>query len=503
MKIRRIPRTDHQLTGTRIHTVLLLIVTGIVGVLLVTGCNGEAVQRPVMEAHAVESTTTPDPLDRSEQPIQTVYPKRLEGYVPNPAMGWQDTEVSNTRFPETVGYVRDNWPTFQPEEGVYDWSVIEKLRDRMVAEGGKISFRIQTAKPPPWGQGHGVPDWLVRRGAQTVMGELGSEPLYTSCLFLEFHGKFIDVLRQRYDGDADVAFIDIGSYGLYGEWHTTQYSWDMGTLDWHARRWIIDMYLGGEGTRPCVDKDGKTVQRSYVYEGFHHTQLIMPYTPGFSDSLRYALSHRNDIGIRHDALGSEEHQDFYEQEISQLVEQTWRRAPIIFEFASEAHTPDRLRSARAFAEDMHASFIHENFNGHGSNELIERILERTGYRLVLHEANYMAKLRPGEALTVDLLWENEGIAPPYVSYPLLVQLIDSAGQVVAEQQVNNDMRSWLPNTSIPLQIAVPLSQTLAVGEYTLQLAFVDADTKQPALTLAIEGKNDKGYYTLGPVSVLP
>jgi hypothetical protein len=500
MKLRHLTTPNNWFSAGRSASALLMLVAAVLVLLLTIACSESTPRSSGGEVYANEPTsTTSYPI----RPTLSVYPEQREGYIPNPFMGWQDTEVQGKRFPETIGYVRDNWPEFQPAEDTYDWSIIEDLRERMVADGGKISFRIQTVKPPPWGSGHGVPDWLLAQGAQVVEGELSEEPLFADCLFLEAHGKFIDALRERYDGDPDVAFIDVGSYGLYGEWHTTQYTWEGETPDWHARRRIVDMYLGGEGTRPCIDTDGSTVMRSYEYEGFHETQLIMPYTPGFSDPFRYALSRRNDIGIRHDALGSQRHQDKYAEEISDLVEQTWRRAPIIFEFYPEAYTPDRLRSARAFAEDMHASIIHENFHGQGDDALIERLLERTGYRLVLYQATYTAEIRPGEPFILSLLWENRGVAPPYTNVPLLVQIVDDEGTVVARQQQEVDIRTWLPDMVIPVEMQLSLPQTLEAGVYDIQLAFVDPESQQPALSLAIEGQDAEGYYQPGSLNVLP
>jgi len=83
------------------------------------------------------------------------------------------------------------------------------------------------------------------------------------------------------------------------------------------------MYLGGKGTRPCVAADNQITQVAYNYPGFQQTQLIMPYTPWFADSLVYALSRRADIGIRHDALGSKKHQERYREEIGNWVAQRW------------------------------------------------------------------------------------------------------------------------------------------------------------------------------------
>jgi hypothetical protein len=444
---------------------------------------------------------------RPSVPVQlrTIYPEKLDGYIPNPYMGWQDTLVEGKRFPETVGFVRNNWSTFHPAPDEYDWSEIEKLRERMTKTGGKISFRIQTVKPPPWGTGHGIPDWLVATGAMTVEGSVTSEPVYAGCLFLEEHGKFIDVLRQQYDGDPDVAFIDVGSYGLYGEWHSEQYEWDNeGGLDWSARRRIIDMYLGGEGTRPCLTTEGETINATYAYSGFQKTQLVMPYTPGFSDSVRYAFSKRQDLGIRHDALGSEKHQNLYREEISDLIEQTWPHEPIIFEFYPKAYPDDRLRSARDFAEEMHASYIHENFDDRGNTQLIERILEKVGYRLVLRQVSYTPELHPGGTIQVNMFWENTGVAPPYVQYPLVVLLVDhSSGEIIMEQEIETDIRKWLPDKPVSLKTTLTVPPSLEKGLFDLKLAFVDPDSREPAISLAIAGEDPQGYFLVGAVNVLP
>ncbi len=425
-------------------------------------------------------------------------------------MGWQDTQTSGKRLAETVSYRRMNWGLVNPADGVYDWSSIEALRSDMAPLGSAISFRVRTAQPPPWGPGQVMPDWLVQLGAKIVPGrseEVGvesTEPYYAGCLFLEAHGRFIDAMRQRYDGDPDVAFIDIGSYGNYGEWASEQYDAQPGSLDWHARRRILDMYLGGQGTRPCQETDGQIAQVAYNYVGFHHTQLVMPYVPGFADSLLYALGRRQDVGIRYDALGStEEHLQKFRNEIGGLVEQTWPAAPIAFEFASDAYTPEALRRASDFAKEMHATFVHDNLRGLGSDELVEKVLAGIGYRLVLRRMVYSTDLLPGQVLSFKMDWENTGVAPPYFkTYPLVLSLTDAAGAAVQTQQLDPDIRTWLPGKPVQLQGTMQLPGDIPAGTYDLRLAFVDPANGQPILALAIAGRDTQGRYVIGPVKVL-
>ncbi len=443
--------------------------------------------------------------------LRTVYPDQVEGYLPNPYMGWQDTQTTGKRFVETVGYRRMNWNILNPGDGVYDWSPIEALRSDMQDEA--ISFRIRTAVPPPWGPGQAMPDWLVERGAKIVEGDTdeeggtSTEPYYAGCLFLAAHARFVDALRQRYDGDPDVAYIDIGSYGTYGEWDSAQYDAQPGSLDWHARRRLIDMYLGGQGTRPCEENDGRIVQIvqvAYNYVGFHKTRLVMPYTPWFSDSVVYAASRRQDVGIRHDALGSETHQNKFREEIGGLVQQTWPTAPIVFEFASYAYTPEALQSGAAFAREMHATFVHDNFSGSGSGELIEKVLAGVGYRLMLRRMAYSSELRPGQTLSFEMDWENTGVAPPYFkTYPLVLSLANATGTAVQTQRLDPDIRTWQPGKLIQLQGTMQLAGNIPAGDYNLRLAFVDPASGQPVLTLTITGRDTQGRYVIGPVKVSP
>ncbi|MBE7551679.1 MAG: DUF4832 domain-containing protein [Anaerolineales bacterium] len=463
---------------------------------------------PTVESHskAVPLAEISYPQAR---PVRTIYPEQLAGYIPNPGMGWQDTQRRNKRFVETVAYKRFNWNILNPAEGTFDWSLIEKLRTDTLLAGSDFSFRIRTAQPPPWGEGQTMPDWLVKQGAfitdghSEVNGVRSTEPLYSDCLFLEAHGQFIEALRQRYDGDPAVAFIDIGSYGTYGEWDSEQYDEEPGSLDWHARRRIIDMYIGSQGMRPCLNADKQIEHVPYSYTGFQHTQLVMPYTPLFADSLRYALNRREDIGIRHDALGSAKHQQRYSREIGTWVEERWPHAPIIFELTSKADTPESLRRARDFAQEMHASFIHDNLTGRGSDKLLEDLLAVVGYRFVLRAITYTSEVSPGETLSVDMTWRNTGAAPLYrETYPLVLSLTDAQGQPVLEQQLEPNLQDWLPGKTISLPAKLSLPATFPAGQYDLRLAFVDPATRQSVLALAIAGRDEAGRYLIGPVNVV-
>jgi hypothetical protein len=433
--------------------------------------------------------------------LQTVHPAELNGYVPNINMGWQNTYKSLPRFEETVQYTRFNWNDLNPAAGVYNWSPIENLLQTAQSTNKEAHFRVRNAQPPPWGPGQVLPDWVIAQGVTIVDSGQGTEPLYSDCIFLDAHATFVNALRQQYDGDPDIAFLDIGAYGYFGEWDSEQYSEIPGTLDWHARRRLADMYLGGSATRPCRQANGSTSNVSYTYPGFQQTQLIMPYTPWREDSLFYATDNRADVGIRHDALGSLMHQNQYREEIGDLVQERWLNAPIIFEFSSNSYTPEALAFARAFSREMHATMVHDNLGGQGNDANIESVLEVVGFRLVLDEVIYTREMEPGDPFIVNMSWRNNGSAPPYTYYPLLVTLVDEYGFVVWEHEFTTDVRQWMPNSPIIVAETMVIPPSISTGIYDVRLSFADLYTWTPVLNLAIEGKGSDNRYQIGQVEI--
>jgi hypothetical protein len=63
-----------------------------------------------------------------------------------------------------------------------------------------------------------------------------------------------------------------------------------------------------------------------------------------------------------------------------------------------------------------------------------------------------------------------------------------------------DIPSWLPGDAL-YDDRVFLPQNLPEGEYELQLGIVDRQTREPRVRLAIEGRNDDGWYPMGTITV--
>jgi hypothetical protein len=95
-------------------------------------------------------------------------------------------------------------------------------------------------------------------------------------------------------------------------------------------------------------------------------------------------------------------------------------------------------------------------------------------------------------------WLNSGVAPTYRQYKLMMQF-----QSTAESQdvpLTVDVTKWLPGDAVVDQL-VYVPDSLRPGTYRTRLALLDPRTNQPAVRLAIKGREPDGWYTLGTITI--
>ena len=412
----------------------------------------------------------------------------------NPGQGWmtmQRMPHGDGRFPYSVAYFRLNWDELEPAEGQYDWRLIDESLQAWGKREVRIAFRIMTANAHSKGY-YCSPKWLfdagcrsfdyVEGGADPTSG--GSrikrvEPDYGDPLYLEKHGRFIKALAQRYDGNPGIEFIDIGSYGIWGEWHTTH------PQPWPVRKQIIDMYLNG----------------------FRKTQLVS--MSDDAEALAYALAHGT--GFRRDGVGSPWHEANWigskkYAAVTGFAEQ-WKKAPVVFEwFGDYQYLRQRGWSfdrALDFMKANHVTLINDNVGRVPSEQMpkLEQLARLAGYRFVLREVSHPSGAVAGKKLAVKMKWSNVGVGKLYRRYPLALYLLDTKGTVVCcHIQPDSDPTQWLPgDTSMTGLLPVP--DSVGPGRYTLAVALVDAATKQPAVGLAIDAPHRNRVYQLTEIAV--
>lgn len=431
-----------------------------------------------------------------EGDMVTVTPQETDELLANPGMGWQtfhrfaDEDPNLAGLPSSSAYFRFYWSQIEPEEGQIDFAMFDELLAHAQKAGQKLAFRIMCAGTnndymhvPQWLKDKGCPGSEYQRGG----GVTHWVPDMDSPIFQEAHFRLIRELGERYDGHPDVDLLDIGSVGLWGEWHMSGTGVDMPSPE--MRQAIIDAWC----------------------EAFPKTPKAM--LIGDEGGMKHATG--IGCGWRADCLGDmggfsktwSHMENFYRQQIEKTgAQDAWKTAPVAFESCWDMRKwKDEgwdIRFIFDYGLDLHASYLNNKSAPipEGTRDEIERFLRKLGYRLVLRELTHPSAAEPGSSLSLNMTWENVGVAPPYRDYSLAFRLTDRAGNEAATVVSETSIKGWLPGEK-QVDESMPLPADLKPGRYDLSLAVVDPETREPAIRLAIEGRGEDGWYRASEVEV--
>ncbi len=466
----------------------------------------------------------------------------------NPGMGFTHYEYSNQpeiygsrlAYSDTVDefpglstiYLRLAWGMLEPEEGRFDWTWFDGPAQRWIAKGKRLVLRVTTSESF---NRFATPEWVYAAGARKVpfldkytdaySGGPSFEPDFGDPVYLDKLDRFFAAAAARYDGDPDVDFVDIGTFGMWGEGHTWQ----------------------GSNTRYGFDTLFKHIELHTWH--FKKTRLVINdnhLDQDYSDPrlLQYCLAHN--MGVRNDSVCCLGPDAPFREITLHMARAFWMTGPVVVETGHYGQTKNVMRTWRTehmirAIRDLHASYcsIHwwpREFLEAERPAIVEinRIL---GYRLRIASAEWPDTLRPGEPWTFKAKWLNAGVAPLYEdAYPALT-LKDAAGGIAAvfvDETMN--LRRVLPaclGGSSPIRYeqetvirpAHPLIRarreamppfdlrpddfelfarrtgTLLPGDYELFLS-VGSRIGTPRIALPLDGGNDDRRYRIGTVKIL-
>jgi hypothetical protein len=448
----------------------------------------------------------------------------------NPGMGWvlhyYDNQVQNygsrlepfdtvDDFPGlSVVYLRLPWSYLEPAEGKYCWSVLDTPAQRWVAKGKKIALRISCCESF---MRYATPEWVEKAGAKgynfhprqgaTADGPFW-EPDYNDPVFLEKLDRFLAALAARYDGNPEVAFIDMGSFGVWGEGHTYSSS----RIKYPAETVIrhIDLY------RKHFKKTLLAANDDYVM------------TEGGERAIAHAL--KTGLTLRDDSILVQPRPRSYFH--AEMAQDFWPRLPVILE--CEHYGPSKNRGAwedgtlylravleyRASYVSIHwwpREFLQEN------RQLIERINRYLGYRLVPIKIGWPKQARVGRPLPWMVTLENRGVAPCYLGgFPALtlkdsrnglVAVLVNAAANVRDLKVRDMARKGPEDKGNPEEdLGPPVPSTwqtesclpfqLSPGPYRVFFS-IGTITGTPTLALPLDGDDGQKRYEVGHIEILP
>jgi hypothetical protein len=429
-----------------------------------------------------KSPTRPDSGPGQFEEIDDVLPNPFKGFAP-----WAGGE--NPVYATTLQYVNLTWRDLEPVRGTVEFARMERNWGNVSATGRRVGFRVCAALPGAAGHVD-IPQWLVEEGirmrAYEIDGAHGLAPDWDDPKFLAAHHEFISRLGARYDGDSRVAWIDIGSYGFWGEWHV----------------WMNDSLAAKLSTRQAILED--------YFEAFPSKMKVIAFDDRFATR---TVTDRGG-GIRNDCLGTSESNDWYLESLSQidpgLNDRVWKTALIGGEFCGSGQGATEGTTTRF---DLNFDFIkrtHWSFIGPAGGSVapqnethrknLDLLANTLGYWFALRKVEFDPSVGKGRSLTLKFQVANKGVAPFYYPWPLVLHLTDSSGKPALRTTLNVDIRKWLPGVTAETA-SVPIPEDMAAGPYDLRLAIHDPATDKPGVLFANKGKDAEGRYGIGRVEI--
>jgi hypothetical protein len=414
-------------------------------------------------------------------------------YIDNEMTGYEISGPESYYFEEIPGmaavYLRGGWSLFEPEEGKYDWSLIDMAIQKYGSVGLQVALRITCADD----FSYSTPKWVFDAGAKSGLWGTWVMPVWEDPIFLEKLDNFLRALGEKYNGDPKIAYIDVGTLGIFGEGHMMEMSTYSMPLE-------------------CI------LAQFEMYENYFPDTLKVANDPIMHNSEWIPIIlEKGGFGYRTDVVpGDRANARFFTSDLLERIIKFWKKGPIIFE-------PDHYNNASLngdwgdgwdaleLVDIAHASF----FGLHGMSERIYRenpevfdaISKRLGYRLIPGEVSLPQEVEAHGNFDMAVDWKNVGAAPCYKgAYPTLT-LKNKNGDIVlvlTDRDFNvKDLPVGEPGevpASVVERATFRAGALLPGGEYDAFLSVGELDGT-PTIAMPIDGDDGARRYHVGSIKV--
>jgi hypothetical protein len=418
---------------------------------------------------------------------------RFNGQVTNPALEWSELgpvtklpqAATKPNFPDTtIAYLRWYWNALEPERGKIGWEIIDLALEEARAHGQTLAIRLM-----PYSDQDPVPEWYQKSGARRTNKSTekdGSiwQPDFSDPLFLKYWGALVAEAGKRYDGNPYLDSVDISSVGYWGE------GWSPYMPAFQYQKELIDIW----------------------FDAFPHTILLM----NFDEPQALTYGTGRGAGWRLDCLGDlrtksdnpyfqPEMLDVYPQQVVRAgIQNVWEQRPVSLEVCGTVSEWKRDHFDLRYILDQALRWHVTSVNLKSSpipddwKPAFDDFQKKIGYRFLLRRLEFPKAVAAGSMMPIHMWWLNAGVAPPYLNYPLAIQLRSANDSAVITVPV--DTRKWLPGDAV-YDGSLYVPETLPNGTYELRVAMLDPRSGKPAIRFAIAGRDADGWYSEGQIVV--
>ncbi|MBO4436351.1 MAG: beta-galactosidase [Fibrobacter sp.] len=379
--------------------------------------------------------------------------KRFDGPLTNPHKGFTvPTEAAWTFDPGfeygphgslnnkawdlvTYGSGYQQWNKLNPAKGVYDWSELEELLDALTAHNMGYALRVFPYSPSfirdnntPEENYDWTPKYVYEEGAKKITarykdnGANAAVPVWDDSVYLYYAKEFATALAAKYDGDPRIEYIDVRSFGEWGEWHVSN-------LD------------GSHMPSVEIQKD----MLKHYASVFKKSLLVLP-SDGYGDVYTYALS----LGItkRDDCLigipgTADSLVRAYEANMPTVAENCGSYA-IMLDYTDIIPggylkwTPERwvdaITTAHLTYYVLDQGFDDCGYQFYNDNKaLADSMTKVLGYNFTVTSAELLTVSGAKDTTsTLNITVKNTGVAPCFFDIYMVAEFVDSTGRSLAQ-----------------------------------------------------------------------
>jgi hypothetical protein len=326
------------------------------------------------------------------------------------------------------------WNKLNPAKGVYDWSELEKLLNALAEHNMTYALRVLPYTPsfiksdfPPEEEYDWTPPFVYEMGAKKMQINLrGTDfrayaPIWDDTIYIRAAKEFAKALAEKYDGDPRIEYIDVRTFGEWGEWHTSH-------------------ILGSEMPADSVLFD----MLDYYASVFKKTQLVLP-SNGFGEvythALKLGITKRDDgfIGIpgRPDTLLRA-----YEANLPTIAEniagyRTMLDYDDLIPGGSQKWTAERWVDAITTAHLTYYVLDQDNDCGYhfynDNKALADSMSKVIGYNFRISNAELLTITDSKSTTnTLNITVKNTGVAPCFFDIYMVAEFVDSSGNALEQ-----------------------------------------------------------------------
>jgi len=423
----------------------------------------------------------------------------------NPMRGlytWRHLDIAPTSEIPKDAYNRFVWKDLESTQGVYNFSKIDEEIALAKTKNQKFGFNVRSMLGYNNGGQIFVPPYLQPYGWLADSNGDGTRDTYipdwNHPYYLERAEKLVQALGEKYNNNPDIAWVEIGLYGQWGEWTIKS---------------EIDYSKAPSGIVRATDSTKRKLIDIHV-ASFPQTQLLSTaFSYSNMNALLYAFSKSTQypVGWRVNCLGQG---DYFDQFINHPTEwdkikDRWKIAPAVGEFCyiKSGNSSTNFAYALDQVTTYHISTVGNGntdpFNTFSSAEQ-QNFLEidkRAGYRYVINNITLPGIIHPGTQITISSQWNNVGSAPAYEPWEVQYVFVRENSSIPAwtVTSTNTKLITILPNAPVNFSDSFLVPSQLPAGNYYLHVLVTDSRGFRSPMKLAINGLKTDGKYTIGMV----